>query len=85
MMTHVKTLASLVASLLMTLAAGCAPAYHSYSGCQVDCKYCAPPPLPYTRYDGCVCHSCAASKYLSVEPSPIDEAPAETRGSESTD
>ena len=43
---------------------GCAPAYHRYSGCQVDCRYCAPPPLPYLHYPNCVCHSCAVEPYL---------------------
>ena len=57
----------------MALAAGCAPTYHSYSGCFVDCRYCAPPALPSTRYEGCVCHSDAASKYLSLEPQPAVE------------
>jgi hypothetical protein len=54
--------------LVAVLIAGCAPAYHSYSGCNVNCKYCAPPPLPYTHSVGCVCHSCAASEYLSAQP-----------------
>lgn len=66
-MINVKTLITCLAALLMTLAAGCAPAYHSYSGCYVDCKYCAPPPLPYVHYDDCVCHSCAASKYPPMQ------------------
>lgn len=82
-MTHLKTLAYLVTSLLMTLAAGCAPAYHSYSGCCVDCKYCAPPPLPYTHYEGCVCHSCAASKYLTAQSTAVD--PVEDGQSQSDD
>lgn len=62
-----------LAPLVMILAAGCAPNYHSYSGCNVGCKYCVPPPLPYAHYEGCVCHSCAASSYLSAEPIPTDE------------
>ncbi len=53
-MINAKTLIRCLAPLLMTLAAGCAPAYHSYSGCYVDCKY-APPPLPYVNDHGCVC------------------------------
>ncbi len=56
-----------LAALTVILAAGCAPAYHSYSGCYIDCNYCVPPPLPYTHYEDCVCHSCAASPYLSLE------------------
>lgn len=58
-----KTLVRL--PLLLVLVMGCAPAYHSYSSGCVNCKYCAPPPLPYAPYEGCVCHSCAASKYLT--------------------
>ena len=60
-----KSLPSLLASLVMVVATGCAPAYHSYSGCRVNCRYCPRAPLPYTHYDDCVCHSCAASRYLS--------------------
>ncbi len=55
-------------SSLLTLTLGCASAYHSYSGCYVDCNYCPPPPLPYSQYDGCVCHSHAASPYLAMQP-----------------
>lgn len=43
---------------------GCAQDYHAYDGCQVNCRYCAPPPLPYEHYPECGCHSCAAAKYL---------------------
>jgi hypothetical protein len=50
--------------LLITLAGGCAPAYHSYDGCSVNCRYCPPRPLPYACYDPCVCHSCAVQPYL---------------------
>lgn len=71
-MTNGKTLIRCLAPLLMTLAAGCAPAYHRYSGCYVDCQYCAPPPLPYVHYKGCVCHSCAASKYLPMRLQPLE-------------
>ncbi len=39
-------------------------AYHDYSGCRVNCRYCPPKPLAYSHYCGCQCHSCAASKYL---------------------
>jgi len=52
---------------------GCASAYRDYSECYVNCRYCAPPPLPYTHYDQCVCHSCAASKYLSNTVPPAAE------------
>lgn len=52
---------------MISAGAGCAPAYHCYSGCCVNCKYCTPPPLPYTEYKGCVCHSCVAERYLKSE------------------
>lgn len=64
---------ALLASLITMLGTGCAPAYRSYSGCYVDCQYCVPPPLPYSHYAECVCHSCAATKYLStVAPTPMN-------------
>ena len=72
-MTNSRKRACLLGLAMMTLSLGCSPAYHSYSGCYVDCKYCAPPALPYTHYEGCVCHSCAASKYLSLEPLSAEE------------
>ena len=50
--------------LLLALTAGCAPAYHCYRGCRIDCNYCAPPPLPYAAYDECVCHSDAVARHL---------------------
>jgi hypothetical protein len=56
------------ALVAFTSTSGCAPAYHHYSECHVNCRYCAPPALPYMHYDGCVCHSCAASKYLEEVP-----------------
>lgn len=62
------------AALLGVVVAGCAPAYHSYSGCRVNCRYCIPPPLPQVSYPSCVCHSCAAEPYLSASLSPeMDE------------
>ncbi|GIX05093.1 MAG: hypothetical protein KatS3mg114_0962 [Planctomycetaceae bacterium] len=63
-----------LAALAMTLAMGCAPAYRCYSGCHVNCRYCPPPPLPYVCYPGCVCHSCAASQYLSLTPTSVEGA-----------
>ncbi len=62
------------------LLGGCAPAYHSYSGCTVDCKYCVPPPLAYTHYSDCVCHSCAASRHLNpsqplISPAGLESTP----------
>jgi len=77
-MTNSKTWLRSILPLALTLTAGCAPAYHSYSGCYVDCKYCTPSPLPYTHYEGCVCHSCAASNYLASHPQPSDDADERT-------
>lgn len=57
----------LLAPLQITAALGCAPAYHCYSGCYVNCKYCPPPPLPYSSYSDCACHSRPAEPYLHVE------------------
>jgi len=58
--------------LLLLVDSGCAPAYHEYSSCCINCRYCALPPLPYTHYKGCVCHSCAASKHLAIQPNGVD-------------
>jgi hypothetical protein len=77
-MTRTTNLTRGFALLGMLLGSGCAPAYHSYADCYIDCNYCPPPPLAYTHYDGCVCHACVASPYLygaevdNVEP-PADE------------
>jgi len=60
-----KNATNYICLVLATLLCGCAPAYHSYSGRYVDCKYCPPPPLPYTQYDECVCHSCAAAPHVA--------------------
>jgi hypothetical protein len=43
---------------------GCAPAYHSYSGCGVACQYCPRRPLPYASYCGSACHSYQAEPHL---------------------
>ena len=56
------------ATLGAIVLSGCASTYHSYSGCDVDCQYCEPPPLPYTSYDNCVCHSSQVSSYLERLP-----------------
>ena len=74
-MSNRMTLAGLIGLLAIPLVAGCAPAYDDYSGCRVNCRYCAPPPLPYTQFQDCVCHSCAAARYLAVQP--IAEEPAD--------
>lgn len=57
-----------LASLVAVSMTGCAAAYHSYSGCRVNCKYCPPPALPYSQYASCACHSCQTSNYLSRQP-----------------
>ena len=53
--------------LALATALGCAPAYRQYDSCNVNCRYAVPRPLPFIHYDGCACHSCAASKYLEGE------------------
>jgi hypothetical protein len=58
-------LACLLGIAVIASALGCAAGYHDYPECRVNCRYCAPSPLPYAHYSECVCHSCAASKYLS--------------------
>ena len=64
-MNHHTQFIRMVGPAAMLLMVGCAPAYHSYSDCYVNCKYCPPPPLAYRHYDDCVCHSCAAEPYLT--------------------
>jgi hypothetical protein len=84
-MINTKLQIRCLALLLMTLAVGCATAYHGYSGCYVDCQYCAPPPLPYTHYDGCVCHSCAASPYLNKWSPSVNQVNGASQSAESKD
>ena len=72
-MSHRPTSHRWLAVPLIVLALGCAPAYRSYPGCHVDCRYCPPPALPFVHYDECVCHSCAASEYLVRPTQTIDE------------
>lgn len=50
--------------IFCTAVPGCAPGYRCYRGCHVDCRYCPPPPLPYSSYNEHVCHSCPARHYL---------------------
>lgn len=50
---------------LILSASGCARTCHDGQNYCVDCRYCPPPPLPYTYYNECACHSCAASKHLT--------------------
>ncbi len=66
-------IARLSGLLAIAVTFGCASAYHDYSECRVNCRYCAPPPLPYTHYDECVCHSCVASRHLSATVPPATE------------
>ena len=63
----------LIGLLIITVSFGCASAYHDYTECRVDCRYCVPPPLPFPHYDECVCHSCAASEYLAATALPAVE------------
>jgi hypothetical protein len=69
----------LLGIMVLSLTMGCASAYHDYSECRINCRYCAPPPLPYMQYNECVCHSCAASKYLMpvTAPTPAEALPGE--------
>ena len=71
---NAKTLIRVVALIVLASGIGCAPAYHRYSGCNADCQYCAPPPLPYTHYDGCACHACAAEPYLRAGRAAAEDA-----------
>jgi hypothetical protein len=76
-MTKGRSLLGLAPLVLAAITAGCAPAYYSYSGCSIDCGYCPPPPLPYTRYDHCACHACAVQRHLAAGAAaaqPIDTA-----------
>jgi hypothetical protein len=76
-MLYVRFCTVVIAIVIGSLTVGCAPAYHSYAGCTIDCQYCVPPPLAYTHYAGCVCHSCAASKHLNqplLAPSEIEDS-----------
>ncbi len=73
MMNNAKKRMGWLATLAMLLVTGCAPAYRSYSGCNIDCQYCEPPPLPFTHYEGCVCHSQSVSSYLELQPQLVEE------------
>jgi len=68
---------------LLTAGSGCAPAYHHYADCRINCHYCPPSPLPYVHYPGCVCHSCAAQKHMAVAV-PMDD-PKPNSGEQATD
>jgi len=55
--------AALLAAAAM--GSGCAKAYHDYAGCQVNCRYCPPPPLSFPQYPACVCHAAAVDPYMA--------------------
>ena len=63
-MTRTRKWLRVLLVIAMPWGIGCAPAYHSYSGCHIDCTCCPPPPLPYVHYEGCQCHSCPVQVYL---------------------
>lgn len=71
----------LCAVMLSITSSGCAPAYHDYADCHINCRYCPPPPLPYVHYPGCVCHSCAASKHLATALPSVETEASETDSS----
>jgi len=68
-MINSKAFFRILAAIVLMCVGGCAPAYHSYSGCHIDCRYCPPHPLPFCNYNGCRCHSLPASNYLTVDSS----------------
>src|SRR5690606_19309773 len=67
-MTTQRFRRSLIAAATAAAAAGCAPAYHSYSSSCVPCCYTAPPPLPYVLYDSCACPQPAAAPLPAGTP-----------------
>ena len=66
MMKNSKSQRRLLLAAILLLVIGCAPAYHSYSGCRVNCRYCTPCPLEYSHYCDGQCHSRVASKHLTT-------------------
>lgn len=78
-MKDATTLMRVLAPIAMSLVVGCAPAYHRYSGNHVHCHYCQPPPLPYARYNKCVCHSRAAQPYLHAATAASEQADSGAR------
>lgn len=69
--------ATILGFLSLASALGCASAYQRYSGCQVPCRNCPLPPLPYVSYPACVCHSNAAMQYIAAPTTYVvpDETP----------
>ncbi len=64
MFTWRPLLTLLLMGAMSAVFSGCAPAYHSYEDCYIDCRYCPPPPLPWPEYPPCVCHSEPAEEYV---------------------
>ena len=79
MPTLIRLLASCAIAAVITQT-GCAPAYHSYPGCHVECRYCPPPPIPHVHYPGCVCHSCAALRHINASTPVVSEVDAGVAG-----
>lgn len=75
-MTNLRALALLLSMLAVLPLSGCAGGYFGPTGCHVDCRYCAAPPLPFLYYPECVCHSCQASPYLSLPSATTEPAGA---------
>jgi len=67
-MQSLIVLLRVLATTILLFVGGCAPAYHSYSECRVNCRYCPPRPLAYPHYCDCQCHSCQAQPYLATRP-----------------
>ena len=69
-----KPLLKWTAGVWLLCGLGCAPGYHAFSGCWINCRYCPPPPMPYTSYNCPVCHSSAATQALNAARSAEAEA-----------
>ncbi len=83
---HLRLLTATVLLFVgLLLVGGCAPAYHCYSGCRVNCKYCPPRPLAYPSYCGCQCHSCQAQRYLATHSAMHSRAVETTDATPETD
>ena len=49
--------------VLLSITAGCAPAYHAYPCGGVPYGYCPESPLPFTNYCGCPTPRAAETRY----------------------